>query len=153
MGLWLCLSALVPGVCLSAVSPQLKPFGPYLCRPVVVIKHGGGGEPSPQSLHCGLCSKTGSGQAVPGPWSPAGWRQRRQARCQRRRGAAEGPRTESQPHPDKQMGMKGARLFARTQSLLDKEKASRLSHLNDVDRWRPIVVVVVLGELQQERGR
>lgn len=56
---------------------------------------------------------------------------------------------ESQPHPDKQMGLKGARLFTRTQSLLDKEKAFWQSHLDDVDRWHPIVVV--LGELWEER--
>lgn len=59
---------------------------------------------------------------------------------------------ESQPHPDKQMGFKGARLFVRTQSLLDKEKTSWQSHLDDVDRWHPIVVVV-LGELWEERER
>lgn len=43
------------------------------------------------------------------------------------------------------MGLKGARLFVRAQSLLGKETTSWQSHLNDVDRWHPIVVV--LGEL------
>lgn len=41
----------------------------------------------------------------------------------------------------------------RTQSLLDKEKMFWQSHLNDVDRWHSIVVVVVLGELREKRGR
>lgn len=44
-------------------------------------------------------------------------------------------------------------MFVRTQSLSDKEKTSWQSHLNDVDRWHPIVVVVVLGKLREERGR
>lgn len=106
----------------------------------VVIEHGGATGLSPQSLHCGLCSQTGSGQAMPGPRSPAA-SLHRQVTCQRRVGAAEGG-LESQPHPDKQIGLKGARLFVRTQSLLDKEKTSWQSHLNDVDRWHPIVVVL-----------
>jgi len=44
--------------------------------------------------------------------------------------------------------LKGARVFA--WSLLCKEKAS---HLYDVDRWHPVVVVVVPGELLEERRR
>lgn len=47
------------------------------------------------------------------------------------------------------MGLKGARLFVRAQSLLGKETTSWQSHLNDVDRWHPIVVV--LGELTAQQ--
>lgn len=60
---------------------------------------------------------------------------------------------ESQPHPDKQMGLKrGPLVCENTKSFLDKEKTSWQSHLNDVDRWHPIVVVV-LGELWEQRRR
>lgn len=40
----------------------------------------------------------------------------------------------------------------RTQRRLEsREDVLRQSHLNDVDRWHPIVVVVVLGELEGKK--
>jgi len=42
-------------------------------------------------------------------------------------------------------------FLARTQSL-DEEMASRRSHLDDVDRWRSVVVVVVVGILKGKAG-
>lgn len=68
-GLWLCLSALVPGVGLSAVPPPLEPFGPNLLLPCgsVFIEHSAATQLSPLFLHCWLCSQTGTGQVASDP--------------------------------------------------------------------------------------
>lgn len=60
---------------------------------------------------------------------------------------------ESQPHPDKQMGLKAALLVCENTKSWIKEKTSWPSHLNDVHGWYPaVVVVVVLRKLWKEEG-
>lgn len=69
----------------------------------------------------------------------------------KRRRCRGGP--QSLPHPDKADGLKKEGPLLVCESLLDKEKTSWQSHLNDVDRWHPIVVVVVPRKLREERRR
>lgn len=92
-GLWLCLSALVPGVGFSAASSLPEPLDCNLCCPplTVLIEHGAATELSSPSLFCCLCSQTSTGQSVHDCWSLAASLQR-QAPYQRRIGATSGPR-------------------------------------------------------------